>query len=139
MLTGYQVCLGLVLPASRTVRKKFLSHTPSSLLFYDSSCKIQKINLCKRCFFLGVDFFFSVLTAVIYSCTQIFAQDLMDLLWIPYPPHSIKLHHLHRGEEVMFRELGRILAPSQGVVLCHPHKLQMNTVNSLELIAAASL
>lgn len=108
------------------------------MLFYDSSCKIQKTNLCKHCFFLGADFF-SVLTAVNYSCTQIFAQDLMDLLRIPFPPHSIKLRHLHRGEEVTFRELGRVLAPSQGIVLCYPCKIQMNTINSLELTAAASL
>lgn len=115
-----------------------ITHAIQFMLFYDSSCKIQKINLCKHCFFLGADFF-SVLTAVNSSCTQIFAHDLMDLLWTPFPSQSIKLRHLHRGEEVTLRELGRVLASSQGVVLCHPCKLQMSTVNSLELIAAASL
>lgn len=88
-----------------------ITHTIQFMLFYDSSCKIQKINLSKHCFFLGADFFFFVLTAVNYSCTQMFAQDLMDLLRIPFPPHSIKSRRLHRGEEVTFQELGRVLAP----------------------------
>lgn len=115
-----------------------ITHAIQFMLFYDSSCKIQKINLCKHCFFLGADFFFCPYCCKLQLYPNIctgsngFAADT-------FPPHSMKLRCLHRGEEVMFRELGRVLAPSQGVVLCHPRKLQMNTVNSLELIAAASL
>lgn len=84
------------------------------MIFSDSSSKIQKLNLCKHHFFSGAvvySLFFSVMTAVNYSSTQIFAQDLTESLRIPFPPWNIKLRHLNRGEEVMSPELGRDLAP----------------------------
>lgn len=47
----------------------------------------------------------------------------MQLLRIPFLPHSLKMHHLTRGKEAVFQELGRDLAPSWSAVLCHPCQL----------------
>lgn len=71
----------------------------------------------------GLQSIYLLTVAMDYSCVHIFAQNPMHLLRIPFLPHSLKMHHLIRGKETVFQELGRDLVLSWRAVLCHSCQL----------------